>query len=169
MDKFLDKYRIPSARAKWWNYNANGIYFITICTSGHDYYFGQIINKQMVLSEIGLLVQKEWEKSFIFRKELQCDIFVIMPNHIHTILRIENDNPVETHGGAYFDSNNLPVKLYHDAYFQSYDLLCFTDAPPCVSTAIQYNPNITNQLKITELRTVLQNQFHHLWQVLNRL
>ena len=100
MDKFLDKYRISSARAIWWNYDANGIYFITICTSGHDYYFGQIMNKQMVLSDIWLLVQREWEKSFIIRKELQCDTFVIMPNHIHAILRIENDNPVETHGSA---------------------------------------------------------------------
>jgi hypothetical protein len=59
MDKFLDKYRISSARAIWWNYDANGIYFITICTSGHDYYFGQIMNKQMVLSDIWLLVQRE--------------------------------------------------------------------------------------------------------------
>ncbi len=99
MDRFQDKYRIPSVRAKWWNYSAEGIYFITICTSGHDYYFGQIINKQMILSEIGIIVRMEWEKSFNLRKELFCDRFVIMPNHIHAILRIEND-PVETHGRA---------------------------------------------------------------------
>jgi len=122
MDKFMDKYRISSARAKWWNYNAIGIYFITICTSGHDYYFGQIMNKQMVLSDIGLLVHTEWEKSFIIRKELKCDTFVIMPNHIHAILRIENDNPVETHGGASPNSNYL---------------LRITDALPCVSTTMQ--------------------------------
>lgn len=133
----MDKYRIPSARAKWWNYNANGIYFITICTSGHDYYFGQIMNKQMVLSDIGLLVQKEWEKSFIIRKELQCDTFVIMPNHIHAILRIENDNPVETHGGASLESNDLPVISHGGASFDPNNLLRITNALPCVSTTMQ--------------------------------
>jgi len=30
-DKFQDKYRIESARAKWHDYD-NGFYFVTICT-----------------------------------------------------------------------------------------------------------------------------------------
>jgi len=98
MDKFQNKYRIPSARARWWNYGAAGIYFVTICTAEHFCYFGEIENKQMMLSEIGTLVQREWKKSFDIRKELFCDVCVIMPNHIHAILRIENE--VETHGRA---------------------------------------------------------------------
>ncbi|PIZ05861.1 MAG: transposase, partial [Flavobacteriales bacterium CG_4_10_14_0_8_um_filter_32_5] len=32
MDKFKNKYRIPSARLKNWDYGSNGAYFITICT-----------------------------------------------------------------------------------------------------------------------------------------
>lgn len=48
-------------------------------------------------------------KSFVIRKELECDEFVIMPNHIHAIVIIKNenniksgnyDNIVETHGRA---------------------------------------------------------------------
>ncbi len=119
MEKFQDKYRIPSARAKWWNYDSDGIYFITICTSGHDYYFGQVIDKQMVLSGIGLMVQMEWEKSFIIRKELHCDAYVIMPNHIHAILRIENDGPVETHGRASAESNDLQKETKQSEHFTS--------------------------------------------------
>ena len=90
-DKFQDKYRISSARLRNWDYSAEGIYFITICTAGHDCYFGGIVNKKMVLSDIGSLVHLEWEKSFVIRAELFCDYFVIMPNHIHAILRIENE------------------------------------------------------------------------------
>ena len=89
-EKFQDKYRISSARLRNWDYSAEGIYFITICTAGHDCYFGGIVNKKMILSDIGSLVQVEWEKSFVIRAELFCDYFVIMPNHIHSILRIEN-------------------------------------------------------------------------------
>jgi len=97
-EKFQDKYRIPSARLQNWDYSAEGIYFITICTEGHKCFFGKIINKKMILSEIGSLVQKEWEKSFDIRAELFCDYSVIMPNHIHAILRIENGKYVELHG-----------------------------------------------------------------------
>jgi putative transposase len=42
MEKFQDKYRIPSARASWWDYSWNGLYFITICTAGRENYFGRI-------------------------------------------------------------------------------------------------------------------------------
>jgi len=89
-DRFQDIYRIPSARLRNWDYSADGIYFITICTASHEYYFGMIENKKMILSEIGSLVLMEWKKSFDMRVELLCDSFVIMPNHIHAILRIEN-------------------------------------------------------------------------------
>jgi len=50
----------------------------------------------MILSDIGNIVVAEWEKSFELRAELFCDAFVIMPNHIHAILRIEK--PIEIDG-----------------------------------------------------------------------
>ena len=62
-----------------------------------QWFFGEIINHRMVLSEIGMIVQMEWEKSFAICTELFCDVSVIMPNHIHAILRIENKN--NTTGG----------------------------------------------------------------------
>jgi putative transposase len=44
--KFQNKYRIPSARAEWHDYNG-GVYFITICTAGREHYFGRIENDRM--------------------------------------------------------------------------------------------------------------------------
>ena len=43
-DKFQNRYRIPSARADWWNYGWNAAYFVTICTANREHYFGEIIN-----------------------------------------------------------------------------------------------------------------------------
>ncbi|MBN2788105.1 MAG: hypothetical protein JXQ69_07270 [Paludibacteraceae bacterium] len=105
VEKFQNKYRIPSARASWWDYGAEGMYFITINTYNKNYWFGEIVEGEMVLSEIGKIVIEEWDKSFGIRAELFCDAFVIMPNHLHAILRIENSNQisqanVETHGCA---------------------------------------------------------------------
>lgn len=102
MTKFRNKYRIESARAQWWNYAAEGAYFITICTADRLPIFGQIIHKKMILSPVGNIVHQEWNHSFEMRKELCCDIVVIMPDHLHAILRIA---PVEAHGCAPLPQN----------------------------------------------------------------
>jgi len=90
-DKFLDKYRIPSARLQNWDYGWNGIYYITICTEGRENYFGKILNGVMELSEIGQLAHKFWFEipdhfPFVF-----LDSFVVMPNHIHGILILDKN------------------------------------------------------------------------------
>lgn len=41
-EKFLNKYRISSARAPRHGYDG-GIYFITICTAGREHFFGEIV------------------------------------------------------------------------------------------------------------------------------
>ena len=41
MEKFQNKYCIPSARANWHDYNG-GVYFVTICTKNREHYFGEI-------------------------------------------------------------------------------------------------------------------------------
>jgi len=43
LDKFQNKYRIPSARLQTWNYGNSGAYFITICTKNRIHYFGEIV------------------------------------------------------------------------------------------------------------------------------
>lgn len=95
-DKFQNKYRIPSARWQAWDYSSDALYFITICTANRACIFGDIVNGEFLISETGKIIEEEWFKSFEIRKELSCDSYVIMPNHIHAILRIT----VETHGGA---------------------------------------------------------------------
>ena len=67
----------------------------------HKCLFGSIVDKEMYLSAYGQIVAEEWNKSFEIRQELFCDAFVIMPNHIHAILRIEYPTViVEPHGRA---------------------------------------------------------------------
>lgn len=114
INKFQNKFRIPSARATWWDYSSEGLYFITICTQNQETLFGEIESEQMILSPIGKIVEEEWLKSFSIRKELYCEEYVIMPNHIHAILQIKNDgnDPVETHGSASTSNQQHPVKAH---------------------------------------------------------
>ncbi|MES2774849.1 MAG: hypothetical protein V4722_11730 [Bacteroidota bacterium] len=88
-EKFLDKYRIPSARAQWWNYGNNGSYFVTICTKNREHSFGEIIDDEMQLSEIGKLAYKYWYHIPVQFSYVLLDEFVVMPNHIHGIITID--------------------------------------------------------------------------------
>ncbi len=89
---FKGKYRIKSSRLEGWDYSLNGAYYITICTKNKEYFFGEIKNEKIVLSEIGRMAEKYWKgipEHFPFVK---LDEFVVMPNNIHGILFIENEN-----------------------------------------------------------------------------
>jgi len=95
--KFQNKYRVPSTRLEGWDYSENGYYFVTICTKDKKHYFGKIENEEMKLSEIGKIVAEEWQKTENIRKNIELDKWVVMPNHFHAIVVINNENtPVET-------------------------------------------------------------------------
>lgn len=89
-EKFRDKYRIPPARAQWWDYGSSAAYFLTICTAGMDHYFGKIENGESLLSEIGSIVEEEWIKTFAMRPDMNLEMgaFIVMPNHFHAIIII---------------------------------------------------------------------------------
>lgn len=94
MEKFRDKYRIPSARLKDWNYCLSASYFVTICTLNRKDYFGEIQNEKMILNEIGQIANDEWIKTPDIRPDMNLELgeFVVMPNHFHGIINIgEND------------------------------------------------------------------------------
>ena len=95
MKKFRDKYRIPSARAQWWDYGNDGAYLITICTKNRECYFGNVVDAKMQLSHIGLLADVFWHEIKNHAKNVRLDAFQVMPNHIHGVL-ILNGNERET-------------------------------------------------------------------------
>lgn len=95
MKKFRDKYRIPSARAQWWDYGNDGAYLITICTKNRECCFGNVVDAKMQLSHIGLLADVFWHEIKNHAKNVRLDAFQVMPNHIHGVL-ILNGNERET-------------------------------------------------------------------------
>lgn len=89
--KFKNKYRVASARYKYWDYGWGGLYFITICTKYRKLYFGDIIKGKMRYSTIGQIAKNELLKTESIRLNVKLDQWIIMPNHIHVIIVIEND------------------------------------------------------------------------------
>ncbi|MFA5363364.1 MAG: transposase [Candidatus Omnitrophota bacterium] len=83
------KQRKPN-RLKNYDYSQGGAYFITICSHNRDYLFGEIADGKMRLNEYGGIVENEWIKSPEIRAEIKLDEYIVMPNHIHGIILIEN-------------------------------------------------------------------------------
>jgi len=93
VEKFKNKYRIPSARLQSWDYGWNGAYFVTICTGRRMEYFGQIENGRMVFSGIGKIADQFWREIPNHFPFVILDEYVIMPNHMHGIIII--NKPVD--------------------------------------------------------------------------
>ena len=101
MQRFKNKYRIPSNRAPFWDYGWNAMYFITICTQNRAHWFGEITKGVMYLSEIGQIAQNEWLKTFEIRPDMNLWMgeYVVMPNHFHAIIRIGENQFNRKRGG----------------------------------------------------------------------
>ena len=91
MTLYKDKYRIESTRLKDWDYSRDGYYFVTICTQDKKCFFGDVIDEKVPLSAIGEMVADEWQKTPQIRKNVSLDAWIIMPNHLHGIVVINND------------------------------------------------------------------------------
>ena len=91
-DKSLHHRR--SIRLAVYDYSAEGGYYITIVTQGRVSLFGDVIDGDVRLNEYGKIVWEEWFKSTDIRHEIELnmDEFVVMPNHIHGIVIINDDH-----------------------------------------------------------------------------
>jgi hypothetical protein len=82
-----------SIRLAGYDYASEGGYYITIVTKGRVCLFGEVINGEMQLNDFGRIVHEEWFRSTVIRHEIELDMdeFVVMPNHIHGIVWINDD------------------------------------------------------------------------------
>lgn len=75
-------------RGSMFNYSLPGFYYVTLCTKDRIHWFGQIYDDRMILNEIGAAADNFWSLIPQFYKNVSIDQYVIMPNHIHGIIRI---------------------------------------------------------------------------------
>ena len=76
--------RLPSH-----DYSQTGAYFITVCTHQRTHLFGEIIDGNMILNEIGRILLKCWREIPEHFSMVRVDEFIIMPNHMHGIIVID--------------------------------------------------------------------------------
>jgi len=102
-----------SIRLRGWNYTTPGWYFVTVNAHDSAPLFGAIVNGRMVLSAAGQVAQAEWQKSAAIRHNIALDEFVVMPNHVHGIVRILQGRPAgrPSEGEARLASGSLGAFL----------------------------------------------------------
>ena len=115
-DKYQNRYRIPSTRLQNWNYGWNAIYFVTICTKNRRHFFGEITNGKMHLSPVGAIADVLWHELTNHFDGIELDAFVVMPNHIHGIVVINDGDNGTTNG-----NNTIKVESDYD-YIYIYSL-----------------------------------------------
>lgn len=78
--------RIPE-----FDYSQAGAYFVTIVTQDRKTLFGKVFEGEMVLNDIGKMVEEVWIAIPKHFPNVELGEFVIMPNHIHGIISITVD------------------------------------------------------------------------------
>ena len=79
-----------SIRLPNYDYTQIGAYYITIVTHDREMLFGEVINREMNLSNLGQIAQREWERLPQRFKHIELGAFVIMPDHVHGIIIIRH-------------------------------------------------------------------------------
>ena len=87
------KHNRRSLRLRGYDYAQPGAYFVTICVQDHVCLFGDVVEGRMELSPFGEVVAERWEWLEQQYAHVQLDAWVVMPNHLHGIIVLMDDNP----------------------------------------------------------------------------
>ena len=79
-----------SIRLKEYDYTNPNWYYITICTRNFKCWFGKIKHGKMTYNDLGKITFKYFHDIPGHFKVTELDYFVIMPNHVHGIIIIND-------------------------------------------------------------------------------
>lgn len=87
-----------SIRLKEYDYSQPGAYFVTICTRDRGAIFGDVVDGEMRMSQMGEIASRCWREIADHFTNVELDEFEVMPIHVHGIIDIlENPKPPVTH------------------------------------------------------------------------
>ncbi len=77
-----------SIRLRDYDYSQAGAYFVTICVLQRECIFGEIVDGEMIMNEMGRIVLATWTDLPNHYKHIILDEYMVMPNHVHGIIDI---------------------------------------------------------------------------------
>jgi len=111
-----NNFRRQTHRLPGFDYGSNGYYYITICTKDRLPYFGKIDNGKMQYAFIGKIVQEYWLNIPEHYPFVSLDEFIIMPNHIHGIIVINQDKTTSLGNVATHNCASLLIDAHYNKF-----------------------------------------------------
>lgn len=103
-------------RLKGYDYSQPGAYFVTIVSWKRQYLFGEVWidsgpsnEARVVLNGIGDLVDKTWNDLLNHISGIELGSFIVMPNHVHGIITIQELQPLVGAGSE--PAQHIPIRL----------------------------------------------------------
>lgn len=87
-----------SIRLRDYDYSSAGAYFVTICVAHRACLLGEIAGGEMQLSTLGRIVADSWLALPTRFPTVELDAFVVMPNHVHAIVALNEPIRAAHHG-----------------------------------------------------------------------
>ena len=95
MTKMTNRYeKRKHSRLKTYDYTNSGCYFITFCTKDRAHVLSSIVGRgaltppRVELTNIGKIAAEVIERTSVVYPGISIDNYVIMPNHVHLLIRI---------------------------------------------------------------------------------
>lgn len=85
------KFYRKALRLREYDYNLNGLYFVTICSNDKIKLFGKIEKEKMHFNEIGEIVNRHLIILAKQYNDVYLHNYVIMPNHLHLIIELRSE------------------------------------------------------------------------------
>ena len=122
-----------SIRLSGYDYESDGAYFVTICTQHRSCLLGNVVVGVMNLNDAGHTIEKWYRKCEINFHGVRCGEYIIMPNHFHAIIQIDNgETTTNTYAGAdpcEFERAHTRVRPYDKI---ESNIISSVGADPCV-------------------------------------
>ena len=93
-----DVHHRRSIRLPDYDYSRGGAYFVTLCAWQHKCFFAEIVDGERQLSAVGQIAHQTWEWLGDQYDHVQLDEWVVMPNHLHGIIVINEGRNAKAGG-----------------------------------------------------------------------
>jgi putative transposase len=151
--KHHKQYRLP-----YFNYASTAYYFVTICTKERQYYFGTIRNSEPQLSDIGKIAQECLNNLPLKLSYVTVDESIIMPNHIHAIVFINNPEKERTLSESKFQPEKRSLSLVVRNFKSTVTLLVRRNIGMMdIWQARFYDRIVRNDDELDRMRTYIRN------------
>ncbi len=103
------KHHRRSIRLDGYDYSQPSAYYVTIVVWHRECLFGEIVNKELKLNNLGKIVELEWKELPKRLQFIELGAYVVMPNHFHGILIFHENVGATRRGFTKARSGKTPV------------------------------------------------------------